>query len=103
MKKCDPNGPLVVYISKMVPIDNTRFAAFGRVFSGTISAGQKVKIMGANFKHGHALDYFEKSVAQVGVYMMGRIPEYVSDVPCGNTVAIIGIDDYLLKTGTLGG
>ena len=74
MKNCDPNGPLVVYISKMVPVDNTRFAAFGRVFSGTISAGQKVKIMGANYKRGHFNDYFEKNVSQVGVYMMGRIP-----------------------------
>jgi hypothetical protein len=26
----------------------------------------------------------------------------VPDVPCGNTVAVIGIDDHLLKTGTLG-
>lgn len=33
--------------------------------------------------------------------MMGRIPEFVLDVPCGNTVAIIGIDDHMLKTGTL--
>lgn len=102
MKNCDPKGPLVVYISKMVPVDNTRFAAFGRVFSGTISAGQKIRIMGANYKNGHTQDLYEKSVSQVGVYMMGRTPEFVADVPCGNTVAIIGIDDYLIKTGTLG-
>ena len=39
---CDPKGPLCVFISKMVPTsDNGRFYAFGRVFSGTISAGQK--------------------------------------------------------------
>jgi elongation factor 2 len=74
MKNCDPKGPLVVYISKMVPIDNTRFAAFGRVFSGTISAGQKIRIMGANYKNGHTQDLYEKSVSQVGVYMMGRTP-----------------------------
>lgn len=86
----------------MIPLDNTRFAAFGRIFSGTISAGQKIRIMGANYKHGQQNDMFEKSVSQVGVYMMGRIPEYVQDVPCGNTVAIIGIDEYLMKTGTLG-
>merc|ERR1719506_2617049 len=37
MKTCDPNGPLMVYISKMVPTaDNSRFVAFGRVFAGTI-------------------------------------------------------------------
>ena len=102
MKNCDPNGPLVVYISKMIPLDGTRFAAFGRIFSGTIGSGQKVRIMGANYKHGHHQDLFEKNVSQVGVYMMSRIPEYVADVPCGNTVAIIGIDEHLLKTGTLG-
>lgn len=74
MKNCDPKGPLTVYISKMIPLDNTRFAAFGRIFSGTVSSGQKIKIMGANYKYGHHHDLFEKSVSQVGVYMMGRIP-----------------------------
>lgn len=34
--------------------------------------------------------------------MMNKIPEFVQDVPCGNTVAIIGIDEHLMKTGTLG-
>jgi elongation factor 2 len=42
---CDPNGPLCMYVSKMVPTtDYSRFFAFGRVFSGTISTGQKVRI-----------------------------------------------------------
>jgi elongation factor 2 len=35
MKNCDPNGPLMMYISKMVPTsDKGRFYAFGRVFFG---------------------------------------------------------------------
>jgi acetyltransferase len=39
----------MMYISKMVPTsDSTRFFAFGRVFSGTVSTGQKVRIMGPN-------------------------------------------------------
>ena len=58
MKNCDPKGPLTVYISKMIPLDITRFAAFGRIFSGTISSGQKIKIMGANYKNGHPHDLF---------------------------------------------
>ena len=34
IRDCDPNGPLMVYISKMVPTsDKGRFYAFGRVFS----------------------------------------------------------------------
>ena len=53
MRKCDPKGPLMIYISKMVPsTDKGRFFAFGRVFSGTVSSGQKVKIMGPNYVHG---------------------------------------------------
>lgn len=33
--------------------------------------------------------------------MMGKNPELLSEIPCGNTVAITGIDDYLMKTGTI--
>lgn len=37
---CDKNGPLMVFISKMVPTsDGGRFYAFGRVFAGTVSTG----------------------------------------------------------------
>ena len=37
---CDKSGPLVLYISKMVPtVDRSRFFAFGRVFSGTVATG----------------------------------------------------------------
>ena len=42
---CDPNGPLCMFVSKMVPTpDYSRFYAFGRVFSGTIATGDKVRI-----------------------------------------------------------
>jgi translation elongation factor EF-G len=36
-QNCDPNAPLMMYISKMVPTsDKGRFYAFGRVFSGKV-------------------------------------------------------------------
>jgi len=57
----------MVYVSKMVPIDDGRFAAFGRIFSGTIAAGQRVKIIGANYKEGSKNEYFEKNVNSVMV------------------------------------
>lgn len=38
IRNCDPNGPLMMYVSKMVPTsDKGRFYAFGRVFSGKVS------------------------------------------------------------------
>lgn len=102
MRNCDPKGPLMIYISKMVPAaDKGRFYAFGRVFSGTVTSGQKVRIMAANYKPGKKDDLYEKNITRT-VLMMGRTAESISDVPCGNTVALSGIDQYLIKTGTIG-
>lgn len=90
----------MVYISKMVPIEEGRFAAFGRIFSGTLIAGQKVKIIGPNYKEGSKHDYYEKSINNVMI-MIGNKAESVGSVPCGNTVAITGLDQFLVKTGTI--
>ena len=101
IRNCDPNGPVMMYVSKMVPSqDKGRFVAFGRLFSGTIAAGQKVRIMGPNFIPGKKDDLHIKSIQRT-VLMMGRYTEAIADVPCGNTVGLIGIDAYLAKTGTI--
>lgn len=92
MKACDPKGPLMMYVSKMVPTtDNGRFFAFGRVFSGTIATGQKVRIMGSSYVPEKKDDLYEKTIQRT-VLMMGRTTEYIPDVPCGNTVGLVGID-----------
>ncbi|CAI8047296.1 Elongation factor 2 [Geodia barretti] len=33
--------------------------------------------------------------------MMGRYVEAIEDVPCGNIVGLVGVDQYLIKTGTI--
>ena len=33
--------------------------------------------------------------------MMGKNSELIDDVPCGNIAALVGIDQYLVKTGTI--
>jgi elongation factor 2 len=101
IRECDPKGPLMMYVSKMVPTtDKGRFFAFGRVFSGTVFGGQKVRIMGPNYKPGKKDDLAVKNVQRT-VLLMGRYVEPIADVPCGNTVGLVGVDQYLLKTGTL--
>merc|ERR1712072_1532964 len=101
MKSCDPQGALMVYISKMVPTaDNSRFVAFGRVFAGTIKTGQKARIMGPNYQPGKKEDLYCKNIQRVTIMMAGKT-ESVDDVPCGNTVGIVGVDAYILKTGTI--
>jgi elongation factor 2 len=101
IRNCDPNGPMSMYVSKMVPTsDKGRFFAFGRVFSGTIKTGQKVRIMGPNFTPGKKEDLFIKNIQRT-VLMMGRYTESVESVPCGNTVGLVGIDQFLAKSGTI--
>jgi elongation factor 2 len=101
MMECDPNGPFMMFISKMVPTaDGGRFYAFGRVFSGRVEQGKKVRIMGPNYKPGRQEDLFEKNVQRV-VLMMGRKAEDVLDVPCGNTCALVGVDQCIVKQGTI--
>ena len=101
IKNCDPEAPLCMYVSKMVPTtDKGRFYAFGRVFSGRVSTGQKVRIMGPNYKPGKKEDLYIKNI-QKTVLMMGRNVEFIDDVPCGNIVGLVGIDQFLVKTGTI--
>jgi len=101
MTACDPTGPLMMYISKMVPTsDKGRFYAFGRVFSGKIATGQKVRIMGPNFLPGKKEDLYEKSIQRT-ILMMGRYIEAIEDVPCGNICGLVGVDQFLVKTGTI--
>jgi len=97
IKNCDLDGPLMCFISKMVPTnDKGRFYAFGRVFSGVISTGQKVRIMGPNYKPGSKTDLNIKNIQRTVIMMGGKV-EAVPDVPCGNTVGLVGVDQFLLK------
>merc|ERR1712128_36341 len=85
----------------MVPTsDRGRFYAFGRVFAGVVKSGQKVRIMGPNYVPGKKDDLFIKSIQRT-ILMMGRYIEQIEDVPCGNICGLVGVDNYLIKGGTL--
>merc|ERR1712000_385102 len=101
IRDCDPKGPLMLYVSKMVPTsDKGRFYAFGRVFSGTIRSGLKVRIQGPHYTPGKKEDLFIKAIQRT-VLMMGKTVEPIEDMPAGNIVGLVGIDQFLLKSGTL--
>ncbi|CAI4756578.1 BCN_G0050120.mRNA.1.CDS.1 [Saccharomyces cerevisiae] len=89
IKNCDPKADLMLYVSKMVPTsDKGRFYAFGRNPKvQTTFPGKKDDL----FITGHS-----KSCL-----MMGRFVEPIDDCPAGNIIGLVGIDQFLLKTGTL--
>lgn len=102
MRDCDPEGPVMMYISKMVPLKqgDSRFYAFGRLFSGTIRAGTPMKIMGDEYEFGKKTDLFNAPLQQVVSLMASKVDK-MPDIPCGNTCALVGVDKYILKTGTI--
>eukprot|EP01013_Petalomonas_cantuscygni_P013048 TRINITY_DN2718_c0_g1_i1.p1 TRINITY_DN2718_c0_g1~~TRINITY_DN2718_c0_g1_i1.p1 ORF type:complete len:856 (-),score=251.48 TRINITY_DN2718_c0_g1_i1:584-3115(-) len=103
IKECNGKGPLMVYISKMVPsADKGRFIAMGRVFSGAVESGAKVRIMGPNYVFGTKTDLNIKNIQRV-VVMMGRYQEAVKSIPAGNICGLIGVDQFIVKTASIVG
>jgi elongation factor 2 len=56
--------------------------------------------MGSNYIHGAKEDLHITNIQRT-VLMMGRKVENLQDCPCGNTIALVGIDQYLVKSGTI--
>ncbi|GMT00612.1 hypothetical protein PENTCL1PPCAC_22786, partial [Pristionchus entomophagus] len=101
IKNCDANGPLMMYVSKMVPTsDKGRFYAFGRVFSGKVATGMKARIQGPHYVPGKKEDLYEKTIQRT-ILMMGRYIEPIEDIPSGNIAGLVGVDQYLVKGGTI--
>ena len=83
MLECDPDGPLVIAVSKVIADPHAGLVATGRVFSGTVKAGDEVYLLNAKSS---------RRVLQVGLYM-GPYREATEFVSAGNIVALLGLED----------
>merc|ERR1712121_597514 len=55
---------------------------------------------GPNYVHGKKDDLNVKNIQRT-ILMMGRTVEPIASVPCGNICGLVGVDQYLVKTGTI--
>jgi elongation factor 2 len=53
-----------------------------------------------DFQVGKKTDLYVKKVQRT-ILMMGRYVEQLPDCPCGNIIGLVGVDAYLLKSGTI--
>ncbi|NPA86966.1 MAG: elongation factor EF-2 [Candidatus Diapherotrites archaeon] len=83
MLNCDPNGKLVMVITDVSVDPHAGEVATGRVFSGTLKRGMKVKMIG---------NKTEATVQQISIYM-GPHRLRVEEIPAGNIAAIVGLKD----------
>ncbi len=101
MKDCNSRGPLVVNICKLFPTnDCSSFDAFGRVLSGTIRPGERVKVLGENYSPDDEEDSTIASVTSVWIFQ-GRYRIPISLGKAGNWVMLGGIDSSIVKTATI--
>ncbi|XP_026720426.1 116 kDa U5 small nuclear ribonucleoprotein component [Athene cunicularia] len=94
-------GPLMCHTTKMYSTDDgVQFHAFGRVLSGTIHAGQPVKVLGENYT---LEDEEDSQICTVGRLWISvaRYHIEVNRVPAGNWVLIEGVDQPIVKTATV--
>lgn len=72
MTACSADGALMIHVSKQYPassgedgsaVGSNSFNVLGRVFSGTLHAGQHVRILGETYS---SIDEEDSRVAQVG-------------------------------------
>jgi elongation factor 2 len=80
MVNCDPNGPLIVCLSK-VQVDKHGLISTGRIFSGSCVNKNEVFLLNEN-------DY--DRIQRIAIFM-GQRREQVEKIPVGNIVAIEGL------------
>ncbi|MFX0000152.1 MAG: GTP-binding protein [Candidatus Hodarchaeota archaeon] len=80
MVNCDPNGPLIVCLSK-VQVDKHGLISTGRIFSGSCTNKKEIFLLNEN-------NY--DRIQRIAIFM-GQRREQVEKIPVGNIVAIEGL------------
>ncbi|KAK1442820.1 translation elongation factor-related protein [Babesia gibsoni] len=99
--KCNPDGQLMIFtVKNYYRLNGSTFDVFGRVMSGTVHKGQRVKILGEEYTID---DDEDKQIRQIDNLWIseGRYRVEVSSVPAGNWVLLSGIDLCSHKTMTI--
>jgi len=101
MLACDQEGRLMVHTTKQYPTeDTTCFHVLGRIMSGTLYAGQEIRLLGENYTVFDEEDSRNLRVGRLWIYE-ARYKIEVNRVPAGNWVLIEGIDQPIVKTSTI--
>lgn len=101
MRACDQRAELMVHSAKMYPTDDcTFFQVLARVLSGTLHAGQEVRVLGENYSLEDEEDSRILRVGRLWIFE-ARYKIELNRVPAGNWVLIEGIDQCIVKTATI--
>jgi len=109
MRTCDPAGPVMFFVSKLVPVPGSGqrgggggkgMVAFGRLFSGTLHAGQTLYTLGSDHAPGDSRVPPSCRVQAV-LRMMATSTKHMAEARAGDIVGLTGVNAHILKTATL--
>lgn len=101
MMMCDPRGPPMINVTKSYARpDCTAFDSFGRVYSGTVKVGDRIKVLGEGYSLEDTEDASVHEVTKIWIYQ-GRYRVEVNRVTAGNWALFEGVDPGVTKTATL--
>ena len=82
----DKDGPLMIFITHSVTKDGKKYA-YGRVYSGTVRAGEEVRVLGPNAKADD--EGVMRRIEKVGIPVGNTVVEVDIPIPCGNIVCLL--------------
>ncbi len=118
MRTCDPNGPLMINVVKLYPVEEERndgeapasstsssssspFLTFGRVMSGTVRPGQRVRVLGEHYSERDDLEDMAAATVESVAIGQGRYQLEVDCAPAGCWVMLRGVDGSITHTATI--
>ena len=101
IKACHSDGPLVIQIAKLYPTaDRSHFDAFGRIMSGRVTKGMRIRVLGESFSLEDDEDMSIQEISHVWMYCT-RYRIEVPSLDAGNWVLLRGVDETIAKTATI--
>lgn len=103
MRGLSKDGPLTIHIVKLYSNEwNTdgSFDAFGRIMSGVVRVGQKVRVLGEGYTPDDEEDMAIQVVKNVAIFQ-SRYRVKVNHMSAGNWVLLSGVDSNIVKTATI--
>ena len=116
LNACDANGPLMINVVKMysdvggsssssgnehTAAAQDSFASFGRVMSGTVRVGQRVRVLGERYSESDDLEDMAVATVESVSLSQGRYVTEVTAAPAGCWVMLRGIDRSISYTATV--
>lgn len=102
IRECNENGPLCVFVTKMVPF-NKSFLAYARILSGSLKEGTRVSVLGPKYNPTRSLTKDIYKNIPIKSVKLSLAKDFIT-VGCaiaGNIVCISGLEKYVDKSCTL--